>query len=92
MQQTLMNLALALLMAVVMSTGYLLDGPSDHQANLDTASAHGDAQRAAMAEAKFAKAAQAACGANAGWQLVDGQTVQCSTKRGHKTIVAQVTP
>ena len=46
----------------------------------------------ARAEAKFAKAAQAACGANAGWQLVDGTTVQCSTKRGHKTIVAQVTP
>jgi hypothetical protein len=92
MQQTLMNLALALLMAVVMSSAYLLDGPSDLQAQLDTASTHSDAQRAAVAVAKFAKAAQAACGSNAGWQTVDGHTVQCLTKRGHKTIVAQVTP
>ena len=66
--------------------GLHLDGPglSDY--------ADSSAVQQARADAKFAKAAQAACGTNAGWQLVDGHTVQCSTKRGHKTIVAQVTP
>ncbi len=66
--------------------GVHLDGPG--------ISDYGDsaAVQQARAEAKFAKAAQAACGSNAGWQLVDGHTVQCLTKRGQKTIVAQVTP
>ena len=66
--------------------GVHLDGPGIND-YADSA-----AVQQARAEARFAKAAQAACGANAGWQLVDGHTVQCSTKRGHKTIVAQVTP
>ena len=87
---TLINYSLAGLMALVLSTAYLLDGPSDHQAAIDTAAAERDAQRAAVAEAKIARAAQAMCGENAGWQRrVDG-AVQCLTKRGHKTSVAVV--
>ena len=66
--------------------GVHLDGPGIND-YADSA-----AVQQARAEARFAKAAQAACGTNAGWQLVDGHTVQCLTKRGNKTIVAQVTP
>lgn len=87
---TLINWTLAGLTALVLSTAYLLDGPSDHQAAIDTAAAERDAQRAAVAEAKFARAAQAMCGENAGWQLRADGAVQCLTKRGHKTSVAVV--
>ena len=87
---TLINWTLAGLTALVLSTAYLLDGPSDHQAAIDTAAAERDAQRAAVAEATFAKAAQAMCGENAGWQLRADGAVQCLTKRGHKTSVAVV--
>ncbi len=66
--------------------GVHLDGPGINQY------ADSSAVQQARAEARFAKAAQAACGANAGWQTIDGYTVQCLTKRGNKTIVAQVTP
>ena len=87
---TLINWTLAGLTALVLSTAYLLDGPSDHQAAIDTAASERDAQRAAVAEAKFSKAAQAMCGENAGWQLRADGAVQCLTKRGHKTSVAVV--
>jgi hypothetical protein len=84
----LINYALAGLAALVLSTAYLLDGPSDHQAALDTAAAQRDAQQAVLTEARFAKAAQQACGENAGWQLRADGALQCTTKRGHKTILA----
>ena len=87
---TLINWTLAGLTALVLSTAYLLDGPTDHQAAIDTAAAERDAQRAAVAEAKFARAAQSMCGENAGWQLRADGAVQCLTKRGHKTSVAVV--
>ena len=64
--------------------GVHLDGPGIND-YADSA-----AVQQARAEAKFAKAAQAACGANAGWQTVDGHTVQCTTKRGHRTTVVAV--
>lgn len=78
---------LASIVAVAVGAlGVHLDGPGINEY------ADSSAVQQARAEARFAKAAQAACGANAGWQLVDGHTVQCTTKRGKKTIVAQVTP
>lgn len=86
----LINYTLAGLMALVLSTAYLLDNPTDHQAAIDTASAARDAQRAAVAQARFDRAAQAMCGENAGWQLRADGAVQCLTKRGHKTSVAVV--
>ncbi|NDH54854.1 MAG: hypothetical protein EBY24_23430 [Betaproteobacteria bacterium] len=89
----LINYTLAGLAALVMSTAYLLDGPSDHQAALDTAAAQRDARQATLAEARFARAAQQVCGGeNAGWQLRGDGAVQCFTHRGHKTITARVTP
>lgn len=88
----LLNWCLAGVAALVLSTAYLLDGPSDYQAAIDSAAAQRDARQALLAEARFAKAAQAVCGENAGWQLRADGAVQCTTKRGHKTIVARVTP
>lgn len=88
----IINYTLAGLMALVLSTAYLLDGPSDHQAAIDSAAAAKDAQRAAVAQARFDRAAQAVCGENAGWQLRNDGAVQCLTKRGHPTITARVTP
>ena len=86
----LINYTLAGLMALVLSTAYLLDGATDHQAAIDSAAAAKDAQRAAVAQARFDRAAQAMCGENAGWQLRADGAVQCLTKRGHKTSVAVV--
>ena len=87
----LINYALAGAAALVLSSAYLLDGPSDHQAAIDSAAAQRDARQALLAEARFARAAQALCGENAGWQRRDDGALQCLTKRGHKTITAQVT-
>ena len=42
-------------------------------------------------ERKEAMAARAICGENAGYRF-DGNTLQCLTKRGAKTITAKVTP
>ena len=42
-------------------------------------------------ERKEAMAARAICGENAGYRF-DGNTLQCLTKRGAKTIQAKVTP
>lgn len=70
---------------------YLLDGPSAVQERLDAAQASVDAAQAAQRQARFEKAAQAMCGANAGWRALDDGLVQCLTKRAHKTRVVQVT-
>ena len=51
-----------------------------HQAGLD-------------AEQRFARAAQKLCGANAAWSETGTKgEVVCKTKRGYKTITAQVQP
>lgn len=62
-----------------------LDGPSDHQAQADQLSNLQAIAKSEAAQQRLATAAQAMCGANAGWQLVDDTSVQCTTKRGHKT-------
>ena len=64
-----MNWLAAGLIALVMSTAYLLDGPSEHDARVDTA------------EEKIQKL----CGENAGWKLLAAGSVQCYTHRGFKT-------
>jgi len=64
-------------------------------ANFDREAAEGDTRHQAglSAELRFARAAQAVCGPNAGWSetTTRGQIV-CKTKRGHKTMTAQVQP
>ena len=83
------NIALAvinvILVAGVLSTSHLLDG--------DTGHAPAPRQDSSAAQARFARAAQALCGGeNAAWDLLDDGSVQCRTKRGHKTVTAQVQP
>jgi hypothetical protein len=84
------NWTLAVLTALLLSTAYLLDGPSDHQAAIDAASDAKATQREQAALARFEKAAQAMCGDNAGWTQLDNGAVQCFTKRGHKTQKVQL--
>ena len=69
-----MNWVAAGLIALVMSTAYLLDGPSEHDARVDTA------------EEKIQKL----CGENAGWKLLDDGSIQCFTHRGYKTKKVQL--
>ena len=69
-----MNWVAAGLIALVMSAAYLLDGPSEHDARIDTV------------EEKIQKL----CGENAGWKLLDDGAVQCFTKRGKKTSKVQL--
>jgi hypothetical protein len=64
-----MNWLAAGLIALVMSAAYLLDGPSELDARVDTA------------EEKIQKL----CGENAGWKLLADGSVQCYTHRGFKT-------
>ncbi len=64
-------------------------------ANFDREVIEGDARHQAglSAELRFARAAAALCGGeNASWQLLADGAVQCKTKRGAKTITAQVQP
>ena len=84
------NWTLAALTALVLSTAYLLDGPSDHQAAMDAAADAKATQREKAQQERFEKAAQSMCGSNAGWQLLENGTVQCFTKRGHKTQKVQL--
>jgi hypothetical protein len=83
----LINWSLAALTALIMSSAYLLDGPTDLQAAADAAASVRYAERQAQAQERFERAAQQACGENAGWQLRADGGVQCLTKRGHKTVV-----
>ena len=84
------NWTLAVAVAVVLSTAYLLDGPSDHQAAMDAAADAKATQAEQRAQARFEKAAQAMCGDNAGWTKLENGAVQCFTKRGHATQKVQL--
>jgi hypothetical protein len=54
------NLLLALAIAAIMSTAYLLDGPTDHQAAQAQANSLLDARQAARADVRMANARKAA--------------------------------
>lgn len=69
-----MNWVAAGLIALVMSTAYLLDGPSEHDARVDTKE----------------ELIQKLCGENAGWKLLDDGSIQCFTHRGFKTKKVQL--
>lgn len=86
----IINWTMAVAVAAVLSTAYLLDGPSDHQAALDAAADVKATQREQAALARFEKAAQQMCGDNAGWTRLENGAVQCFTKRGHKTQKVQL--
>lgn len=69
-----MNWLAAGLIALAMSTAYLLDGPSEHDARVDTTE----------------ELIQKMCGENAGWKLLEDGLVQCYTHRGAKTKKVQL--
>ena len=94
----LINIALAALIALVLASSYLLDGPSvwaTAQAMADDAkAAQQQAQRedkATRSRTRFEQAAQDLCGPNAGWQDVGNGVVQCLTKHGRKQARQNVT-
>ena len=84
------NWTLAVLTALVLSTAYLLDGPSDHQAAMDAAADAKATQAEQRAQARFEKAAQQMCGENSGWTKLENGAVQCFTKTGRKTQKVQL--
>lgn len=85
-----LNWLAAALIALVLSTAYLLDGPGELQSIQTMARDAEAATSAARAQARFEAAAQALCGGpNAAWADLGDGAVQCSTKRGHKTLVAK---
>jgi len=91
MTHRLLNWIAACLICLVMGASWMLDLPSEVDAARATSAAAADARREAVAQARFAKAARTACGGdNAAWMLRPDGSVQCATKRGHKTIVASV--
>ena len=84
------NWTLAVAVSLALSTAYLLDGPSDHQAAIDAAADAKATQREQAALARFEKAAQSMCGENSGWTKLDNGSVQCFTKTGRKTQKVQL--
>ena len=64
-----MNWVAAALVALVICTAYLLDGPSEHDAIVDTKE----------------ELIQKLCGENAAWKLLADGSIQCFTHRGFKT-------
>ena len=83
--------ALVLAIALVLAWG----GPAidDNSAEFARADSLADAIKAEQAQARFERAAQAMCGQNAAWRLTNNTNeVQCLTKNGRKTVVAQVAP
>lgn len=82
--------AIAIVLLYIMAA--VLDGPTDHSTEVAQAQAIDDAHKAEAARLRFEAAAQAMCGPQAAWRAVDQTSVQCLTKRGRKTIVAQVQP
>jgi len=83
------TLCLAVTAAILLA--WLGPGLDDHSAEVDQARELEQAQRDAQRVARFEHAAQAICGPQAAWKmLADGISIQCLTKRGIKTIVAQV--
>lgn len=85
----------ALCLAVTAAILLAWAGPAidDHSAEADQARELEQAQRDAQRVERFNRAAQLICGPQSPWQLLaDGVSIQCLTKRGIKTIVAQVRP
>lgn len=88
MQHHLTTWAGAILVALILGSAHLLDGPSELQAAIDSAQAKTDATVQATQRKRMDQRAQAACGENAAFQFVDATTVQCFTKRARKTFKA----
>lgn len=80
------NWGLALIISVLLGSLYRLDGPTDHNIEMAQAADLQAAIQAEAAEARFAKAAAALCGPNAGYALLPDGAMQCYTHKGRKTV------
>lgn len=83
----LANWMLALSIVGIYVAMAFIDGPTDHSAEHAQAQSLADAQRTEAAAERFAKAAATLCGSeNATARHLEDGSIQCLTKRGHKTI------
>jgi len=80
-----MNWLAAALIALVLGTSHYLDWPSEFEAAQDAAAAYRAARTEQERQQRFEAAAQAMCGENAAWKLLDDGSIQCFTHRGFKT-------
>lgn len=85
----LINWTLAALIAAIMSTSYLLDGPDDHHAEQAHAMSLRDAQRAQAAQFRKLKAASAMCGNGAVRESEDG-AIHCLVRHAKRVSSTQV--
>lgn len=75
------------MLAIGLSSAWLLDGPSDLQAMADTASNAHQVQREAQHQARFVKAARRACGGDhANYLLLADNSIRCSAGGGYRTV------
>jgi hypothetical protein len=82
--------ALAIIVAALLCWfGPTLD---DHSAEADQAVDLQAAINQAIAQEKFAQAAQAVCGPQSPWVQLNDGSVQCSTRYGKPTITVKVSP
>ena len=83
---TVINAALAMLLALVLGTAHLLDGPDDHQAEWDQSQQLKELQAAAAGSARQQAAAQALCsqerGPNSEARFTGEGHLVCTTRRG----------
>lgn len=91
MQQTSLNLSLAVLIAAVLAAGTMLDAPSDNSTEHAQAASLQDAINADTRAQRIAKVAAFKCGPNAGFlEKADG-LLACTTHKGKPTgVVFQV--
>lgn len=92
MSYRLLNLALAIGIAAMLSCSYMLDGPEDHSTEWAQAEAISLAQKAAQLEARQDRAAAHLCielkGPNAGYRWTEDHHLVCTTNKGRDPVVA----
>jgi len=79
------NWTIAGLIALILSTAHLLDGPDDHSAEHAQALSINDAIKSEAADARMARAAAEICGINAGWVQQSDSSISCRLHHGERT-------
>lgn len=89
----IINWSLAALVAMVLSSAWLLDAPLERNTEQGAGLALLDALHREAAQARFDKAAAQICGPNAGWIEQSDGAIRCTLKNGKPTVrVALVQP
>ena len=92
MKHSILNIALAVGIAAMLSSAYLLDGPDDHSTEWALAETISLAQKAAQLEARQERAAAQLCmklkGPNAGYRWTGDNQLVCTTNKGRNPVVA----